>query len=108
MKDFKCGFTFHLIRYSILSGIAYFCEDVGIELRRTNNKIYVRISSIHEIDLTESQVCLIDMALYRGMSKQPLHLKTWLKSIKVETINHEIYDTVCINDSIKRDNRKSC
>ena len=80
---------------------------MGIELRRTNNKIYVRIFSIHEIDLTESQLCLINMALYRGMSEQPLHLKTWLKSIKVETINHEVYDAMCINGAIKRYNTKS-
>ena len=75
MKAFKCAFNFHLIRYLILSGIEEFCLDIATELRRIINEIYVRISSIHEIDLTESQVCLIDMALYRGMSKQPLHLK---------------------------------
>ena len=54
----------------------YFCEDIAIELRRRVNEIYVRISSVHEIDLTESQVCLIDIALYRRMSKQTLPLKT--------------------------------
>ena len=68
---------------------------MAIELRRIINEIYLRISSIHEIDVTESQVSLIDMALYRRTSKQPLLLKTSLRSIKVETINHEIYNTVC-------------
>ena len=68
---------------------------MAIELRRIINEIYLRISSIHEIDVTESQVSLIDMALYRRTSKQPLPLKTSLRSIKVETINHEIYNTVC-------------
>ena len=53
----------------------YFCEDIAIELLRRVNEIYVRISSVHEIDLTESQVCLIDIALYRRMSKQTLPLK---------------------------------
>ena len=61
--------TFILL-YLVLSGIEEFCLDIATELRRTVNEIYVRISSIHEIDLTESQVCLIDMALYRRMSKK--------------------------------------
>ena len=68
---------------------------MAIELRRIINEIYLRISSVHEIDVTESQVSLIDMALYRRPSKQHLLLKTSLRSIKVETINHEIYNTVC-------------